>query len=43
VKKLMQAGYKTLESIAVASPMELIEVAALGEATASKAIIAARE
>ncbi len=42
-EKLMQAGYKTLESIAVASPMELVEVAGLGESTASKAIIAARE
>ncbi len=42
-EKLMQAGYKTLESIAVASPMELVEVAGLGEITAAKAINAARE
>ncbi len=42
-EKLMQAGYKTIESIAVASPMELVEVAALGEVTAAKAIGAARE
>lgn len=42
-EKLIQAGYKTLESIAVASPMELVEAAALGELTASKAINAARE
>jgi DNA repair protein RadA len=42
-EKLMQAGYKTLESIAVASPMELVEVAGVGEATAGKAILAARE
>ena len=42
-EKLIQAGYKTLESIAVASPMELVEAAGLGEVTAGKAIIAARE
>lgn len=42
-EKLIQAGYKTLESIAVASPMELVEVAAIGEITAAKAINAARE
>jgi DNA repair protein RadA len=42
-EKLMQAGYKTLESVAVASPMELVEVAGLGEITAAKAINAARE
>ncbi len=42
-EKLLQAGYKTLESIAVASPMELVEVAGLGELTAQKAINAARE
>lgn len=42
-EKLIQAGYKTLESIAVASPMELVEAAGLGEATAAKAINAARE
>ncbi|MFH0715078.1 MAG: DNA repair and recombination protein RadA [Candidatus Diapherotrites archaeon] len=42
-EKLLQAGYRTLESIAVASPMELVEAAALGEITAAKAINAARE
>jgi DNA repair protein RadA len=42
-EKLFSAGYKTLESIAVASPMELIEAASLGEGTADKAIKAARD
>ena len=42
-EKLIAAGYKTLESMAVASPMELIEVAGLGEGTAEKAIKAARD
>ncbi len=42
-EKLINAGYKTLESIAVASPLELIEIAGLGEGTATKAINAARE
>jgi DNA repair protein RadA len=42
-EKLIQAGYKTLESMAVASPMELIEAAGLGQATAEKAIKAARD
>ncbi|MBU1120589.1 MAG: DNA repair and recombination protein RadA [archaeon] len=42
-EKLIGAGYKTVESIAVASPMELIEAAGLGEITASKAIRAARD
>ncbi len=42
-EKLISAGYKTLESMAVASPMELIEVAGLGEGTAEKAIKAARD
>ena len=41
--KLLKAGYKTIESIAVASPMELTEVAELGEGTATKAIKAARD
>jgi DNA repair protein RadA len=41
--KLVKAGYKTIESIAVASPMELMEAAELGELTARKAIDAARE
>jgi len=42
-EKLYAANYKTLESIAIASPLELIEVAGLGEKTAEKAINAARE
>jgi DNA repair protein RadA len=42
-EKLIQAGYKTIESIAAASPMELVEVAGLGELTAGKAIAAARD
>ena len=42
-EKLISAGYKTLESMAVASPMELIEAAGLGEGTAEKAIKAARD
>src|SRR3989338_2301757 len=43
VEKLFSAGYKTLESIATASPAELMEAANLGELTAAKAINAARE
>ncbi|VVB74421.1 DNA repair and recombination protein RadA [uncultured archaeon] len=42
-KKLAEAGYKTLEQIAVASGSELQEVAGLGEGTADKAIKAARD
>jgi len=42
-EKLISAGYKTLENIAVASPKELIEIAGLGEGTADKAIKAARD
>jgi len=42
-EKLMGAGYRSLESIAVASPAELMEAAGLGEITAQKAINAARE
>ncbi|MFA5357466.1 MAG: DNA repair and recombination protein RadA [archaeon] len=42
-KKLNDAGYKSLESIAVASPMELKEIAGLGDGTAEKAINAARD
>jgi DNA repair protein RadA len=42
-KKLFDAGYKSLESIAVASPMELKEIAGLGDGTADKAIKAARD
>lgn len=42
-EKLITAGYKTLESIAVASAAELVEAAGLGEVTAEKAIKAARD
>ncbi|MEM4598774.1 MAG: DNA repair and recombination protein RadA [Candidatus Diapherotrites archaeon] len=42
-EKLIAANYKTLESIAIASPIELTEIAGLGEKTAEKAINAARE
>ena len=42
-EKLIAAGYKSLEAIAVASPTELIEIAGLGEGTAAKAIKAARD
>lgn len=40
--KLHEAGFKTLESIAVASTGELIDAAGIGEGTAKKAIISAR-
>jgi len=42
-EKLFSAGYKSMESIAVASPMELKEAAGLGDGTAEKAITAARD
>jgi DNA repair protein RadA len=42
-EKLLSAGYDSLEAIAVASPMELVAVASLGEGTAIKAIKAARD
>ncbi|MDD3244984.1 MAG: DNA repair and recombination protein RadA [Candidatus ainarchaeum sp.] len=42
-EKLIAAGYDSLEGIAVASPMELVAVAGLGEGTAIKAIKAARD
>ena len=42
-EKLNAAGYNSLEAMAIASPTELIEVAGLGELTASKAIKAARD
>src|SRR3989338_5781514 len=41
-EKLKGAGYNTIESIAVASPIELVEIAGLTDAIASKAINAAR-
>ena len=40
-EKLFSAGYKNLEAVAVASPMELKEAAGLGDGTADKAIKAA--
>ncbi len=43
LEKLIKAGYKSLEAMAVASPMELIEAAGLGQVTADKAIKAARD
>jgi DNA repair protein RadA len=42
-EKLYKANYRTLESIAVASPMELVEASGLGDKTAEKAIKAARD
>lgn len=42
-EKLFSAGYKSLENVAVASPMELKEVAGLGDGTSEKAIKAARD
>lgn len=42
-QKLKEAGFSTLEAIAVASAGELVEAADLGEATATKAIAAARD
>jgi DNA repair protein RadA len=41
--KLREAGYPTVESIATASPVDLAEVAEIGESTAKKIIRAARE
>lgn len=42
-EKLREAGFNSLEAIAVASPMELVATAEIGEAIASKIIAAARE
>lgn len=42
-EKLRDAGYDSLMAIAVTSPMELSEVAEIGEATAAKIINAARK
>jgi len=42
-EKLREAGFNSLEAIAVASPMELVATVEIGEATASKIISAARE
>ena len=43
LEKLLAAGYRSVEQVAVASPMELNEIGGLGDGTAGKAIIAARE
>ena len=42
-EKLREAGYFSIEAIAVASPAELSSVAEIGEATAAKIIAAARK
>lgn len=42
-EKLREAGFTTIEAVAVASPGELVAVAEIGEATAAKIIAAARE
>ena len=41
-EKLRDAGFRTVESIAVASPKELFEIAEIGESSAAKIIEAAR-
>lgn len=42
-EKLKEAGFNSIEAIAVASPAELVSVAEIGEATAAKIINAARQ
>jgi DNA repair protein RadA len=42
-EKLKEAGFSSVEAVAIASPSELSNAADLGEATASKIIIAARQ
>ncbi len=42
-EKLHEAGFNSLETIAVASPAELVAAAEIGEATAAKIISSARE
>jgi len=42
-EKLREAGYDTIEAIAVASPLELKEIAGISEGAALKIIQAARE
>jgi len=42
-EKLREAGFTTIEAVAVASPGELVAAAEVGEATAAKIIAAARE
>ncbi|HOU70319.1 MAG TPA: helix-hairpin-helix domain-containing protein, partial [Methanothrix sp.] len=41
-EKLREAGFGTVEAIAVASPGELVTAAEVGEATAAKIIAGAR-
>lgn len=42
-EKLKEAGFSSIEAIAVASPAELVTTADIGESTASKIIFAARQ
>ena len=42
-EKLREAGFNSIEAIAVASPGELVSAAEVGEATAAKIIAGARE
>lgn len=42
-EKLREAGFRTIEAIAVASPLELKEIAGIGEGAAIRIINAARE
>jgi len=42
-EKLREAGFNSIESVAVTSPMELASVAEVGEATAAKIINSARQ
>jgi len=42
-KRLLEAGYRSVEAIAVASPPELAAAGSIGETTATKIIKAARE
>lgn len=42
-EKLREAGFNSIESVAVTSPMELASIAEVGEATAAKIINAARQ
>ncbi|MHC1574133.1 MAG: DNA repair and recombination protein RadA, partial [Candidatus Syntropharchaeales archaeon] len=42
-EKLLEAGYSSIEAIAVASPADLVTTAEVGETTAAKIIQAARE
>src|SRR6056297_536848 len=42
-QKLIEAGFTTIEAIAVSSPAELATSADVGESTAAKIILAARQ